>query len=684
MAHPGTFTRTDSGGRFARKPGLGLARGALLALAISLGPALVGAHAAAPVPGAPGLIRAPGGPFMSDSYGRNLQFHGFNLVAKCPSFSASVSPVGSLDGSPCIPAPDDPSRPGYWLSPDPAHLAIDPERTFTDADAARLAGLGFNIARLGIIWRALEPGPPGLTANDPAYCSAHSAGTPFVAHPELFDQRIVDTYLAHIDDTVRLLAAHGIYSLIDMHQDDWSEFFNNPNGSPPWEGEGAPLWATCTALAGGVPLPDTSASTATWHEAQFSNPALTPANDHFWVNDVSGNLQGEYLRTWSAVAAHYRGNPWIAGYDAFNEPYDGPYSLGAGFDRKLQCFYAGTSFAPLSCAQVPGGQAPAQGFIPTIQGVDPGHLIFFEPSVSNDFTLGPPSTIGVAPNESLPFGGLVYDFHVYGLVGSSGAAPPLTECQSPDCAYNEDLTMTAQQAVRGQTVTSQPGGPAMMLSEFGAEDNAADINHVATISDGSLTGTVPISWAYWAAMQLHDPTGGNTERLFTFDRKLVEPKGLVMARAYPRATAGTPTSQAFNPDTSVFDYSFVPDHAVTAPTEVVVPALRYGQGYRVTVSGATVTSACGANPVTLVADSAATTVSVHVERGPACAASVATSPTAAQAIPSPAPGLPPTMPDAPWGPMVAAVVGLGAVALSRGASRNVPMRGDHPPPREAH
>jgi hypothetical protein len=69
---------------------------------------------------------------------------------------------------------------------------------FGNDDAAFLAENGFNAVRLGVIWAGVEP-EPGV------YNYA---------------------YLASIKDTVQTLADHGIYTIIDFHQDLYSTFDN--------------------------------------------------------------------------------------------------------------------------------------------------------------------------------------------------------------------------------------------------------------------------------------------------------------------------------------------------------------------------------------------------------------------------------------------------------------------------
>src|SRR6185312_7249699 len=80
---------------------------------------------------------------------------------------------------------------------------------FSDDDAAFLAQNGFNAVRVGVIWSYLEP------------------------EPGIFDT----AYLNSIENTVQTLGNHGIYSIIDFHQDAYSTAFG---------GEGAPDWAVQT------------------------------------------------------------------------------------------------------------------------------------------------------------------------------------------------------------------------------------------------------------------------------------------------------------------------------------------------------------------------------------------------------------------------------------------------------
>ena len=81
-----------------------------------------------------GQIHSPGGPFLYDQKGRVVFFHGVNAVYKHPPYEL------------------------YPASDKPWDLGA--------ADASLMARLGFNVVRLGMTWKGLEPGT--APANDPA------------------------------------------------------------------------------------------------------------------------------------------------------------------------------------------------------------------------------------------------------------------------------------------------------------------------------------------------------------------------------------------------------------------------------------------------------------------------------------------------------------------------------------
>ena len=138
---------------------------------------------------------------------------------------------------------------------------------FSDDDAAFLQENGFNVVRLGVDWAALEPAPG------------------------VFDT----TYLASIEQTVQTLGQHGIYSILDMHQDAWGTAFG---------GEGAPAWATLTggAANGTTTFPSTNSSIPPRRKLGIHSGVTTPRRTELgWKTTIR--------RCWSTLRTHSTGIP---------------------------------------------------------------------------------------------------------------------------------------------------------------------------------------------------------------------------------------------------------------------------------------------------------------------------------------------------------------------------------------
>ncbi|HVB90619.1 MAG TPA: cellulase family glycosylhydrolase [Acidimicrobiales bacterium] len=477
-----------------------------------------------------GPIRSPGGPYLYDQEGRVVFFHGVNAVYKLPPYELYPAPGKRWD--------------------------------FTAADASLMASLGFNVVRLGITWKGLEPGT--AQANDPAICTP---GTP--RDPGQFNQAVLDRYLGNVSRTVELLARFHIYTLLDMHQDVYNEAF---------DGEGAPNWAVCT---NGVPSKDPPGR---WSR-NYATTAAGIAYRHFWKNDVVGDLQGEYDRVWTAVATYFRSNSWVLGYDPFNEPFS--TSLvdirDEVFDGQLQCFYTGTAFigspnhgAPaISCPP----SDPASGLIPRILSADSNHLIFYEPDIYARH--GAANFVG-----PMNFRNLVFNVHIYCSYRSGKTGNP-TDIAA--CVSQEVRALKTRSEDRSELATpAQTGGSAWFVSEFGATSNPQLLNEITKQEDLFL-----VSWTYWSWKYYDDPTGSADEALVTYQGKL-RSTALALARTYPEAVAGKPTSLLFDPTNGAFHLVYTPDHAIHAPTVVFVPTqIHYPDGYCARVTGGTVVSRPG-------------------------------------------------------------------------------------------
>ena len=150
-------------------------------------------------------------------------------------------------------------------------------------DARFLRDEGFNTVRLGIIYNGVEPSPGSYD----------------------------DAYLAEIARSVRdARRRERIFVMLDFHQDLYNERF---------QGEGWPDWAV---QDDGLPAEPKAGFPANYTVM----PALNRAFDHFWANDPGPGgvgLQDRYAAAWRHVAARFRGERDLMGYDLINEPWPG-------------------------------------------------------------------------------------------------------------------------------------------------------------------------------------------------------------------------------------------------------------------------------------------------------------------------------------------------------------------------
>ena len=128
----------------------------------------------------------------------------------------------------------------------------------------------------------------------------------------------------------------------------------------------------------------------------------------------------------------------------------------------------------------------------------------------------------------------------------------------------------------------QPGGPAWLVTEFGATKSAP--HSWPSITAISMDAQ-QVGWVYWAWKYYGDPTGSEAESLVMADGRL-RSTARVLSRAYPEAVAGVPISFGYSPASGVFHLAYVPNHRVHAPTVVFVPTeLHYPHGYCAHASG---------------------------------------------------------------------------------------------------
>ncbi len=411
---------------------------------------------------------------------------------------------------------------------------------FGEDDAVWLHDNGFDVVRLGLTATGLMPTPGHI------------------------DTALLDQYAATVD----MLAAHQIYVLVDLHQDGWGERADGqPLGS-----DGFPEWMTLTHGA---------LNTHTDFPLYYAtNPAIQHAFQSLWDNDLGPNgvpLQTTVATMFGALAARFADNPWVIGYDVFNEPWPGvawPPCLAATGCPDLEHAYLDALYSEVTRA---------------IRAAGSDQLVFAEPFVLFNFGTAPAffDTPGGDANSGM-------SFHMY-------SAP----AQEPDLITN------------ALAWSSRTGG-ALLNTEWGATTDPVVITRQAERLDTSL-----IPWMFWSydeniVKDLEQPPAPSNVN---------EPAALALSRPHAIAVAGTPLSTSFNPSTSTFEFSWGTtgvNHGHFPPSissSISMPRSIYPNGYTVHGNGARVVSEPCAATLLLVNEPSAKSASIRVTPGGTCAAS---------------------------------------------------------------
>lgn len=417
--------------------------------------------------------------------------------------------------------------------------------SFNDRDARRLRSYGFNTIRLGINWKAVEP--TRTTAPGAAGRRARAA----------FDKG----YLSPFFKLVRVATRRGLYVLVDMHQDYWAERFG---------GNGAPDFAV---LDDGLPF----ASTGVF-PYDYTTQAIGRSFTNFYANKQG--IRDAYVAMWKQVAAGFKGNPYVLGYDLMNEP-----------SCELQ--RPPCALPPPPAASVALLQPFYDSLIPALHKADPTHPSFYEDFLTTDF--GYPGGIGSNPAKPFKHRRTVLSHHVY-------CGQPLNTKPCP--VQEEDaFKLRAQEAARTKA--------ALLLTEFGATDDLSVLRRITGLADRYRQG-----WQYWQYKQYFDPTtiSATTESLVRDDGSVKQGKLKVLARAYPARIAGRPIAWSFDPDSAHFTLSYKTKRSVHGATLIELPtSVHYPNGYTVELKGGKVTSRRGSAHLTVANKPAGHRVRVTVD-----------------------------------------------------------------------
>jgi endoglycosylceramidase len=336
---------------------------------------------------------------------------------------------------------------------------------------------------------------------------------------------------SYLDEIARAVAGYreaGVHVLLDVHQDEYG---------PAVGVRGMPAWATFSD--GHEPMRQP------FPAGYFSDPAIHAAFDNFWRNHpVPGTgkgVQDLYIEGVAALATRFRDETAVFGIDLMNEPFPG--------SRCNQPDPAVAHCPELEQALLAPFYARAGD---AIARVAPQTIVFVEPFMLQG-ALGVP--IATPPPGAMAKRGL--SFHQYGT-------------------FAEIRRRGNDYAVKSALAT----GSAPLNTEWGFTNDPQVWTAQAEEFDALL-----IPWLAWARgpfapiVDERMPDAGNDNREATLR---------ALARPYPRATAGTPISLAFDGASGTLEFAYAsaaPDgrEGGSGITEIVMPAANFPSGYTVSI-----------------------------------------------------------------------------------------------------
>jgi endoglycosylceramidase len=275
----------------------------------------------------------------------------------------------------------------------------------TAASFAEMEADGFDVIRLPINWSRLEP------------------------HPGKFS----NSYLDEIRSVVNDAARHGIYTILDLHNIDWSIYYH---------GDGAPSWATAGSLPRSLSL-----LPSPWD--RHVAPGVLASYGIFWL-DLAG-WQADVTQVWSFVAHAFRNDSAVAAFDLWNEPHPFPVAPGLFEKKYLDPFEA--------------------SLITHLATVAPHQIWITEQTLS----FGLATYVG-----KLPYPNQIFSSHVFATL----LEPPW---QKPTPEYATPLKLLEAQA--------KDAGGAPWVGEIGADPGKVGNAWVA--KEMNELDTYKLGWAFW-------------------------------------------------------------------------------------------------------------------------------------------------------------------------------------------
>ena len=439
----------------------------------------------------------------------------------------------------------------YPFHPDVITKAFDPFTSFNDEDVKIIKKLGFNVVRLGIIWEGLETEPGKYNLE----------------------------YLEKIKIIINKLGSHGIYTILDAHQDLFSRIFCG-EGVPSFYAKDIPVDKTCSSTITAeyfkligmcIPLSShnweyekiytnsfpTKESCAKNYSKYFQSSELASAFYYFYTNE---DLQNKFTNFWKKIADFFQDNINILGLDLLNKPW------------VANLFIDKTSLIP--------------GYTDNNYLKNFYFKIFSEiKKIKKDFLyfLGPTSL-----PDSLPlFGGQNLGGFISPPLGEDELAYQVLNIQSYCCMAGPNMCLNGEPSLKDSESicplfhkrrleknkkSANSLGIPLLVSEFGSCSNSVScLNEIKAFTNSAENNL--ISWIYYMYKPFNDLNSilekrVNLEGLFHEDGKIQELKEKGLTRTYSQAYQGVPISSSVDYESGFYLTSFDLNISIDKPTRI--------------------------------------------------------------------------------------------------------------------
>ncbi len=355
-------------------------------------------------------------------------------------------------------------------------------------------------------------------------------------------------WLSRYDQLLDSAWAHGIWTVVDFHQDIYTEAYC---------GDGFPAWTVANPPAPHHDCPQ-------WSLQYFNDPNVIAAFDAFWAN--TGGVQDLYAAAWDRMVARYKDKPGVLGFEPINEPSSGSADNDTFSATTLADFYS--------------------KMVARMRAAAPSSLVFVDPTGFD----------GVSAMTKLvrPTGdGIVFAPHYYPLTANPDAVLPGQQRWS-DVGAQWNVPVFIGEFGASNLLASTPAYMA---------------GHYAGFDALGLSGT---EWEYGVAVELWNSESDSVVLADGTETPIVAQAILrpyARAIAGANVTQSWGPAAGATSTANVYALSFVPAGGVS---EVAFPARAFTSGYDVELEGGCYDVTTVPGRMLLQPDPGATTVSLHV------------------------------------------------------------------------